>query len=359
MPGSGRGGTAPQGRLRDVGVYAERCRAQLLSGPPAASPEDVAQQLLAVQAQDPRGARLAVRARTEGLLAADVDQALTEDRSLVVSWLNRGTLHLVRAQDLPLLHALTTPQLHTGNARRLGQEGVSPHEAELGTRVVVDALTDGPRTRTQLREVLLAAGIPVAGQALVHLLMRTCLHGLAVRGPLVGVEHAYVLVPDWFAAPLSPLVDRDAALAELARRYLVGHGPATDRDLARWAGISLTDARRGLGRVRGLHERGDGLVALWAPTPAELPPPRLLGPFDPLLLGWVDRRPVVGGRDDLVTSNGVFRPFALVEGRATATWSLAGGVTMHPFARLAPTVTAALEAEAADVRRFLGSSRYR
>ena len=30
------------------------------------------------------------------------------------------------------------------------------------------------------------------------------------------------------------------------RRYLAGHGPANERDLARWAGIPLRDVRRGL-----------------------------------------------------------------------------------------------------------------
>src|SRR6478735_10604393 len=106
----------------------ERLSAQLLSGPPARDPVAIAKRLLAVQAQDPRGARLAIRARTTGLSAADVDRALTDERSLLVTWLNRGTLHLVRSEDYPWLQALTTPQLRTGNARRLVQEGVAPGE---------------------------------------------------------------------------------------------------------------------------------------------------------------------------------------------------------------------------------------
>ena len=76
-------------------MIAERLTAQLLAGPPARSPVAVAERLLAVQAQDPRGFRLAIRARTTGVTAADVDRALDE-RELVVAWLNRGTLHLVR-----------------------------------------------------------------------------------------------------------------------------------------------------------------------------------------------------------------------------------------------------------------------
>ena len=96
-------------------MTAERCAAQLLGGDPAASAEEVAGRLLAIQAQDPRGARLAVRARSAGLSASDVDAALAR-RSLIVTWLNRGTLHLVRAEDYWWLHPLTTPQLRTGNS---------------------------------------------------------------------------------------------------------------------------------------------------------------------------------------------------------------------------------------------------
>ena len=82
----------------DRAVTAERCAAQLLCGDRAGSPEEVARRLLAIQAQDPRGARLAIRARSAGLSASDVDAALT-GRSLIVTWLNRGTLHMVRTED--------------------------------------------------------------------------------------------------------------------------------------------------------------------------------------------------------------------------------------------------------------------
>ena len=178
-------------------VVAQRLAAQLLVGPPAAEPAAVVERLLAVQAQDPRGARLAVRARTSGLRAADVDRALTVDRSLVTTWLNRGTLHLVRSADYWWLQALTAPSLFTANARRLAQEGVPAAAAERGVAVVERALSQhGPLTRPRLREQLVAAGVPVAGQALVHVLFLASLRGIAVRGPMLGREHAFVLVRD-------------------------------------------------------------------------------------------------------------------------------------------------------------------
>ncbi len=338
-------------------TLAERFTAQALSGPPLPTPTAVAERLLAVQGQDQRGARLAVRARTKGLTAADVDRGLTEERSLLITWLNRGTLHLVRSEDYPWLHTLTAPRLVTANARRLAQEGILLDAADRGVVTIQRSLADeGPLTRNELRERLDTAGIRTEGQALVHILMLATLRGIAIRGPMSGREQAYVLVRDWLGAP-DP-VDREAALAELARRYLVGHAPADDRDLARWAGLPLRDARAGLQAIGSeLEEGDDGLLRLASGSEeGEIPPPRLLGAFDPVLLGWTSRDAILGNHKERIVSGGLFRPFAMVEGRAVGRWSWAGQeVKIDPFEGLSADVTAALEAEAADVARFLGS----
>lgn len=338
-----------------------RLAAQLLLGPAAGGVVDVVDRLLAVQAQDLRAARLAIRSRTSGLTAADVDRELN-DRTLVVTWLNRGTLHLVRPQDYWWLRQLTTRQLATGNATRLAQEGVSPTQADRGVSAIEAAIAqNGPMTRAQLREVVAAADVPVAGQALVHVLFLSALRGLTVRGPVVGGEQAFVLVRDWLGAPPGA-TGRDTAvwaLSELVRRFLAGHGPADDRDLARWAGITLGDARRGLRAVGAeLDERPDGLVDLAGRTaPRARPRPKLLGGFDPLLHGWVDRTPVLGENQSIVTTNGIFKPFALVRGRAVATWGMPGGrVRLQPLGPISAPTLAQLEREARDVERFLGTA---
>ncbi|HWC08514.1 MAG TPA: winged helix DNA-binding domain-containing protein [Solirubrobacterales bacterium] len=336
---------------------AARLTAQGLAGPPLRGPVEVAERLLAVQGQDPRGARLALRARTDGAAASDVDRALSEDRSLLITWLNRGTLHLVRSEDYPWLHALTTPPLTSSSVYRLSREKLTEAAGERAMKTIERSLTEeGPLTRAQLRERLDAAGVRTEGQALVHLLFMATLRGIAVRGPMAGREHAYALTRDWLGP--QPRVDREAALAELARRYLVGHGPADDRDLARWAGLPLRDARAGLAAIaKQLAEREDGLVELKKRVPPEpLPAPLLLGAFDPLLLGWCSRADVIGPHENLVTINGLFRPFALVKGRAVATWGYAGGkVTLKPLEKLTGKARKALDAEAADVERFLTS----
>ncbi len=336
---------------------AERLTAQALAGEPLRSPVAVAERLLAVQGQDPRGARLAVRARTAGVTAADVDRELTEDRSLLITWLNRGTLHLVRSEDYPLLHLLTAPTHFAGCKRRLQNEGVSEGDGERAMKVIEKTLADeGPLSGQDLRTRLESADVPTEGQIFIHLMFIAAARGILVRGPMVGKQHAYVLVRDWLGKQKP--VDRERAVIELARRYLAGHGPADDRDLARWAGLPLRDARAGLAAIAGeLEEREDGLVELKRhPATAPVPPPRLLGAFDPLLLGWTSRDEVVGPHKILVTINGIFRPFALVGGRAVATWKLnAGKLTIEHLSKVRKQDAAALDDEAQRVLEFLGA----
>jgi len=196
---------------------------------------------------------------------------------------------------------------------------------------------------------------------MVHLLALATLRGLTVRGPMRGAEQAFVLARDWLGAPPPPM-DREQALGLLARRYLAGHAPASDRDLAKWAGLPLGDARRGLAAIApGLADREDGLTSL-APRPGQarpgeapaVPDLRLLGAFDPLLLGWASREPFLAPGGPVITSNGLFRPFVLVRGRGTALWSITGGrVVTDALGPLTAPERAALATETADVERFL------
>jgi hypothetical protein len=197
--------------------------------------------------------------------------------------------------------------------------------------------------------------VPTADAALVHLLFAASLRSDVIRGPMRGKEHCFVSAAEWLGTPPEPL-DRTEALARLAHRYLGGHGPATDRDFARWAGITLNDARAGLAAWGDeIVVRPDGMRDLSArPAPAPLPAPRLLGPYDPLLCGWESRAFITGDHSGIVTSNGLFRPFALVDGRAVATWGLdRGRVTIRLLEPVKAKSLQALEADASDVLRYL------
>jgi len=323
-----------------------RARRQLLHRPPGGTPERLVGTLLAVQAQDYRAARLALRARGRGFTAADVDAALTRERSLVVAWLARGTLHLVRAEDHGWLLALTAPGRFAASRRRLGQEGVPPSDAERGVKVIERALADrGPQRRAQLAEALAAAGIRTAGQATPHLLALAALHGVSVLGPVLDGAPAYVLARDWIRERTEPA----DPLAELARRWLAAHGPATAPDLAAWAGLALRDARAGLAAIAPeLVQDGEWVDLAGAPRSRATLGPRLLGAFDPYLLGWRDRSFAVAPEHAhrVHPGGGIIRPVALRDGRVVGTWS------RRDYADLGEE----FRDEIADLRRFEGAT---
>jgi hypothetical protein len=245
---------------------------------------------------------------------------------------------------------LTTPQLFTASARRLAQERVADPDRAVAT-IERSLVEEGPLTRKQLGE-----RVGLAGQALVHVLLLASLRGLVVRGPMAGREQAYVLVRDWLGKPRP--VDRGAAFAELARRYLAGHGPGAPADLAAWSGLPLRDARAGLGAIASeLAQRDDDLVDLAArDRPPDAIPSRLLPAFDPYLLGWKDRSFAVASAHAtrVHPGGGMLRATATVDGLAVGTWKAPGGrVELELFAGVAPAAQAALRDDAADVERFV------
>ena len=235
--------------MKPAELRARRAAAQLLAGDPGAGVENVVQRLLAVQAQELGAGMLSLRARIPKLTIPDVHQAIN-DRSVVVTWVNRGTIHLLRPDDLPWLLALTAPTQRTGALRRFKDHGLTLETAERAIDVIVEALADeGPLKREDLRARVKQAGFEAEGQALVYLLFHASYEGRIVRGPVVGRQHLFARTEDWLGRRPPP-PDRDKALAELARRYLAGFGPATEADLAYWAGLPLRDARAGLDRDR-------------------------------------------------------------------------------------------------------------
>lgn len=335
-----------------------RLVAQRLHRPAVASVGALVRDLLAVQAQDQHAAALALRARMPASTSTltDVERARRRGE-LVVTWLMRGTLHLVAAEDLGWLHALTTERGAIGGDRRLRQLGVAD-VADDAVAVIADAVAPGvPMTRRDLVDRLAGAGIRVDGQAPVHLIGLAARRRVCVLGVDADGGPAYVPWPAGTRAP----VDRAVGLAELARRYLAAHGPATEDDLATWSGLPLRDVRAGLASTAGdLEELGGGLLDVARVDDMEPVGPRLLPAFDPYLLGWRDRTFAVGTHGaDVAPGGGVIRATAIVHGEAVGTWRTQRRgdtlrVALDTFHPLRAADTAALWADARDVARFEG-----
>ena len=177
--------------------------------------------------------------------------------------------------------------------------------------------------------------------------------------------------PDQWLGPWQPL-DPDLAFAEIVRRYLAVHGPASRDDVARWwGGVSHAEAGRTLQALegelvrvdvegRGAWARAGDLDELGAAVPGW--GVRLLPGFDQYVVAasaHLDRL-VAGGRRELVSRTaGWISPVLVVEGRVAGVWTHRIRrdrllVEVSPFARLPARAQPTLEREAARIGEFLG-----
>jgi hypothetical protein len=243
--GPGEGG----GMVQDLDIARWRLRSQHLVAPGAAGAREVVGSLLAVQAENPSQAAWAVAARTRRPDPADLATLLDEGAVLRTHVL-RPTWHFVRADDLGWLLDLTGPRVRRVTGQQLRTvHGLDERAVDRAVAAVTEALAGrGQLTRGQLADELRERGIEGNGQMLMILLAHAELDGLICSGAVVDGEHTYALMAE--RVPASRRLDRGQALAELALRYFTGHGPATERDLAYWATLTLTDVRAGLHQVR-------------------------------------------------------------------------------------------------------------
>ena len=347
-----------------------RARAQLLDAPrPKTSPSEIVRRVCGVQAQDLRAADLALRARAAGLTVAEVQDARRSERSVIRTWAMRGTLHLLASDDVGWLLSLITPRFLPGSRRRLLQLGVEGDAQTEAVALIGKLLEEeGPLTRSEIAERLARRGIRTEGQAAFHLVALAALEGRVCMGPDRGGEPAFVLLRDWLG-PQSAL-QRDTALAELARRYLCAYGPAAPEDMATWSGLGLTEARKGwrlIAQELSEVDVASGQKAwMLRSQDVRLRPAgfvRLLPGFDNYLLGYRSRDSAVNPLHarEVHPGGGMLRAVVLVDGRAVATWSLRRRgtkliITVRQFDQLSPRVEEGLEAETRDIGRFFGVS---
>jgi hypothetical protein len=342
-----------------------RAAAQLFHRPSSVThPVDIVHQSGPVQAQEPRAARLAFRARARGLRADDVDRARTEERSLLRAWMMRKTVHLIASEDAGWLLPLFSVQIVRWSRKRLADFGLDRRGQDRALAVLHRAVeADGPLTRPELGRRLEGAGFEAGQELKVHLWLLATLDGELCLGPDRGAQTCLVHTRDWIGELEGR--PREDSLGELARRYLRGYAPAGERDLARWAGLPLRDVRVGLGRIATeLDEVRSGSETLLRLRHAKRRRAgsgvvRMLGGFDNYNLGYVSREFAVDpeGERRINPGGGMVRPSVTVDGRAVATWSSKRSgrrlrVTIEPFAELAPGVERALADEIADIGRF-------
>ncbi|MEA2519358.1 MAG: hypothetical protein QOF49_1438 [Chloroflexota bacterium] len=287
--------------------------------------------------------------RLAGFRRDDLTRAL-EDRSVIQATLLRTTIHMVSRREF-WRYALGVREARRAWALRVPGRDDPTAAVEAAARTKA-ALRDGPRTVKEL-DGLVSGFLGNAG-LWVHL----------VRVPPSGTwerrrADRLALAETWVGPEDATEAD---GLAHLVRAYLRGFGPAAWKDVASWAGISVSAARRGgehLDLVRYRDAGGRELIDLPGAalpdgdTPA---PVRFLAHWEAALLVHARRAGILPEehRPKVFTSKNPFSVgTVLVDGRVVAAWSLRDGrVEVEEYEPIAPGDRRAVDAERAALEAF-------
>ncbi len=325
---------------------------QLLLARAKTTPVKAMAQLAGMQAQVPKPPFIGLWSRIDGFQSDDLRKALALGE-IVRGTLMRGTLHLATKKDFAVWRPALQPMLTAGQ-RAIVKE--SPLDVE---RVVAEArafFAKKPRTFDEVREHLMTR-FPGANDRLLGYTAR-------MHVPLV-------MVPDestWSFPPNSAFAlaeTAEAALQDLALRYLGAFGPATAADFQAWSGLrgaaSLFDELRPkLQTFRDERKRElFDLARAVHPDEDTAAPVRFLPEFDNLLLAHADRARIIADefRPRVVTKNLRVLATFLVDGFVAGTWSIArktksATLTITPFVKLSRADRAALIDEGEQMVRF-------
>ncbi|QIF02639.1 winged helix DNA-binding domain-containing protein [Roseimicrobium sp. ORNL1] len=355
--------------LREIGPC--RLAAQGITTAHGSSPAEVVAHLGAMQAQDYLGALWGVGLRLPGTTEGEVEQAIA-NREIVRTWPMRGTLHFVAAADVRWMLKLMTPRIVAGSAGRHRQLELDEATFKRSEKLLVRALKGGQvSTRGDLFAMLERNRVDPSGQRGIHILSKLAMQGVLCFGPREGKQPTFVLLDDW--VPESRALEHDEAIAEIARRYFMSHGPATVTDFVGWTGLKVTEGRQGLEAVSGeLHKDVIKGVEYWmAPSVAAAASPKVKGKsstvhllpgFDEFVLGYKDRTTVIPPEhmNKIVPGgNGMFMPTIVSRGQVVGLWkrTLKGKsaqVECMPFGKLTAAELKASGRQVARYGEFLG-----
>jgi hypothetical protein len=324
---------------------------------------DVVAHYGAVQAQDYLGSLWALGLRTQQTTEASVEEALAR-RELIRCWPMRGTLHFVTANDARWMTQLLAPRVIARHAARWKRDfDVDAQSTARARNVIVGALEGGKRLeRPAIYELLESRRIRTAASRGLHLLLALAMEGTLCIAGRSGKQHTFALLDEWI--PRSRLLERDAALAEIARRYFTGHGPATLADLAWWTGLTLREAKAAVaGAAPGLETfEHEGTGYWWvggdARSKRRSTSVQLLPAYDEYTVGYAERAGLVDGNEPR-SPMALLGPAILIDGKIAGSWKrtlsrTAVNVSIDAWRRLTAAEHKGIEAAADAYGKFLG-----
>ncbi len=304
-----------------------RLRNQGLSKIRFTDPNDVVTQLGAVQSQDYAGAKWALGQRMTSARDATLDQAYNEGK-ILRTHVMRPTWHFVTPADIRWILQLTAPRVHAANAYMYRTLELDRAILRKSYAVLEKALQGNKNlTRAELASIFDKAGIAADGLRLGYFMMSAELDGVICSGARRGKQFTYALLEE--RVPAVKSVGREAALAELVKRYFATRGPASLQDFTWWSGLTMADARHGIEMVKSqfVNETVNGQTYWFAetklPAKGKSPVAYLLPNYDEYFIGFKDRSAI----GELATRAGIkgddpslFAHIVILDGQIVGGW---------------------------------------
>jgi len=349
-----------------IDIVRQRLHNQKLSKTAFKQPDQVVGWLGVVQAQDYAGAKWAVAQRTKGLIDAAMDQALANGAILRTHVL-RPTWHFVTPTDIRWMLALTAPRINALSATYYRQLELDNALFKRSSALLIKALQGGKQlTRAELTSVLKKNGI--ASDSLLrftYLIIHAELDEVICSGGRRGKQFTYALLDE--RVPPVKTLQRDEALAELAKRYFRSHGPATLKDYTWWSGLSPQDARDGLEMIKSqldyevINDHTYWFIESRPVIKEKDPTAYLLPNYDEYTVAYTDRSAIYDTQhNSKLDSRGnfLFNHVIVINGQVAGTWKRTINkssvvVELNPFRSLTKAEKQAVDSATDQYGAFL------
>ncbi|MBI3168714.1 MAG: AlkZ family DNA glycosylase [Chloroflexi bacterium] len=313
--------------MKSFNIANLRLHSQRLTTTIFKNPSDVVGWLGAVQSQDYAGAKWALGQRIKNATDEAIEEAFNAG-AILRTHVMRPTWHFVKPEDIRWMLALTAPRVHALSATYYRKLELDNATFRRSNTVLIKALQGGIQlTRAELTSALKQNGI-ISDDLLrfTYLIIHAELDGVICSGARRGKQFTYALLDE--RAPHTLTLEQDAALAELAKRYFVSHGPATLNDFVWWSGLTVADARKGLDSIRSefiseVEDRQTYWFTDFALPKVSTPMVLLLPNYDEYTVGYTDRSAIYDTQhNQKLDSRGnfLFNNVVVVNGQVVGTW---------------------------------------
>jgi hypothetical protein len=347
--------------MTNLDIAQQRIFNQHIASQTLKEPHEIVSWMGAVQAQDYAGAKWAIGLRLQNITDAAVDQAMA-DGSIIRTHVLRPTWHFITPADARWMIELTAPRINAFSASRFRQLQLDSIVFKRSNDALAKALQGGKQlNREQVMSVLNEAGVATDDLRFIHLLMRAELDKVICSGGRQGKQFTYALFDDRVPNNTLPKVE---ALAELARRYFISHGPATLQDLTWWSGLAAVDTKIGLEIVKPelamvmVDGREYWMSQNELITNNKAPIAHLLPAFDEFAVAYKDRTATVNPKYLEQARYVIFDPSIVVNNQVVGTWKRTVNkkeidITLNLFGKLNKIQIKAVEAAKKRYCKFM------